>query len=111
MTDAEMHPIKVQDAPVLLERTLSPGIKLLGERLVQATDGTGTGSHSQKRLGHFAYFLGARASDEHLRQPFGNVRFIAAVALKRLRVELTFAVSGHFQILESACRGHQITGV
>ena len=35
-----MDPIKVDDPPMLLQRTLSPGFKLFGERLVEATDGT-----------------------------------------------------------------------
>jgi len=34
-----MHPIEVQDAPVFLKRALAPGVKLLGERLVEATNG------------------------------------------------------------------------
>jgi hypothetical protein len=40
MTNAEMHAIQVQDTPMFLKRTLAPGVKLLGERLVQAADGT-----------------------------------------------------------------------
>jgi hypothetical protein len=41
MTNAKMHAVQVQDAPVFLQRTLSPRVKLLGERLVQATDRAG----------------------------------------------------------------------
>src|SRR6266852_1428566 len=41
----------------------------------------------------------------------GNVRFIAAVAFKGLRVELTGAVSGHVDLLEPTRGGHQIAGV
>lgn len=40
MTNGEMHPIEVEDTPMLLQRTLTPGFKLLGERLVEATDRT-----------------------------------------------------------------------
>ena len=39
------------------------------------------------------------------------MRLIATVAFKGLGVELTFPISGHFQILEPTCRGHQITSV
>jgi hypothetical protein len=41
MTNAEMHPIQVQDTPVFLKRTLAPGVKLLGQALVEATDRAG----------------------------------------------------------------------
>jgi hypothetical protein len=41
MTNAEVYPIKVQNAPVLLQGTLSPRIKLLAERVVEATDRAG----------------------------------------------------------------------
>jgi len=37
MANAEMHAIKVQHTPMLWQRTLSPGVKLLGERLVETT--------------------------------------------------------------------------
>ena len=39
---------------MFLQRTLTPGVKLLGECLVQATDGAGTGSDSQERFGDFS---------------------------------------------------------
>jgi hypothetical protein len=45
--NTKMHAIEVEHTPMLLERTLSPGLKLLRERLVQATNGAGTGSHAQ----------------------------------------------------------------
>jgi hypothetical protein len=51
---------------MLLQRPLPPGVKLLRKRLVQATDRASTGSNAQKSLGHFPYFVGARASHEHL---------------------------------------------
>ena len=111
MANAKMHAVQVQDAPVFLKRTLAPGVKLLGERLVQATDRAGTGSDSQQRLSHFSHFVGTRPSDKHLGESFGNVRFIAAVAFKGLRVELTRAVSGHVDLREPTSRGHQIAGV
>ena len=51
-----------------------------------------TSSDSQQRLGHIPDFVGACARDKHLGESFGDVRFIATVAFKRLRVELTRAV-------------------
>jgi hypothetical protein len=41
MTNAEMDAIEVQDPPVLLERALAPGFKLLGQRLVETTNRAG----------------------------------------------------------------------
>jgi hypothetical protein len=51
-----------------------------------------TSSDSHEGLGHFSHFVGTRPSDKHLRESFGNVRFIAAVAFKGLRVELARAI-------------------
>jgi hypothetical protein len=48
---------------------------------------------------------------KHLGESFRNVRFIATVAFKGLRVELAFTVSGHVDLLEPTSRGHQITRV
>jgi hypothetical protein len=39
------------------------------------------------------------------------MRFIAAVAFKRLRVELAFPISGNFDVLEPTARGDQIAGI
>jgi hypothetical protein len=39
------------------------------------------------------------------------MRFVATVAFKRLSVELTFSVSGDFDLLEPTSRCHQIAGV
>lgn len=72
------------------------------ERLVQATDRAGTGSHAHEGLGHFPHLLSADPSDKHLCQSFCNMRFIAAVAFERLSMELTRAVSGHIEILDPA---------
>jgi hypothetical protein len=106
-----MHAIQVQDTPMFLQRTLVPGVKLLGERLVQAADGTGTGSDSQEGLGHFSYFMRACPSYKHLGQSFGDMGFIATVAVKDLRVELAFTVSRHFDLFDATCSGDQIAGV
>src|SRR5437588_5992569 len=111
MTDAEMHPIEVQDTPVLLERALTPRFKLLGERLVQAADRARTGSNTHQGLGHFPDLVGACPGDKHLGEPFGNMGFIATVAFKSLRMELTFTISGDLDFLEPTSGGHQIARV
>src|SRR5207244_7676316 len=100
MTNAEVDTIQVQHTPMRLQRTLPPRVKLLGQTLVEATDRAGTGSNSQQGLSHFPHLVGACPSHEHLRQPFGDMRFIATVAFKGLRVELAFTVSGHVDLLE-----------
>src|SRR5712692_10584982 len=111
MTNAKMHAIQVQDAPVFLKRTLAPGFELVGEGLVQAANCAGTGNDSKQGLCYFSHFVGTRPGDKHLGESFGNVRFIAAVAFKGLRVELTRAISGHVDLLEPTSGGHQIAGV
>ena len=40
MTNTEKDSIQVQDTPMRLQSTLSPGFKLLSEYLVEATDDT-----------------------------------------------------------------------
>ena len=50
MTNREMNAIEVQDAIVREKRVFSPRLKLLRERLVETTHGTGTGSHSHERF-------------------------------------------------------------
>src|SRR5215468_7911091 len=100
MTNAEIHAIQVQHTPMRVQRTLPPRFKLSGQALVEATDRTGTGSNSQERLSHFPYLMRARAGHEHLRQPFCDVGFITTVAVKDLGVELTFPISGDFEVLK-----------
>src|SRR2546428_10871794 len=111
MTNAEMDAIEVQDTPVLLERALAPGFKLLGQRLVETTNRAGTGSDSHKHLGHFSDLVGARACHEHLGESFRNVGFVAAIPVKHLSMEVAFPVSGHLEILKPTGRGDQITAV
>ena len=53
----------------------------------------------------------AHSSHEHLRQSFGNMRFIATVAFKGLGMELTFPISGDVDLLDPPCRCRQITRV
>src|SRR5437764_15325571 len=100
MTDTEMHPIEVQDTPVLLQRALTPRFKLLSQRLVEATDRAGTRSHSHQGLGHFPDLMSTHPGHEHLCEPLSHLRFIATVAFKRLCVKLTLTISGDFDLLE-----------
>src|SRR5260370_11258972 len=111
MTNAKMHAIQVQDTPVFLKRTLSPGFKLLGEALVEPTDRAGAGSDSQQGLSHFPHLMRAHPSHEHLCQSLSDMRFIATVALKGLGMELTFTISGDLDLLEPTRRCGQITAV
>jgi hypothetical protein len=67
-----MHPIQIDDAPVLLKRTLPPSIKLLGERLVETTDDTGARGDPHERLSHFSDFVRADSGDKHLRESLGH---------------------------------------
>ena len=55
MTNAEMDAIQVDNPPVFLQAALTPGFKLLGQRLVEATDGTGTGGDSHQGLSDFSH--------------------------------------------------------
>src|SRR5437667_9481960 len=111
MPNAEMYAIEVQDAPVFLQRTLAPRLKLLGEALVEATDCAGTGRDSQQGLCHFSYLMGTGPSHEHLGESLGDVRIIATVALKGLRVELTGAVSRHVELLKPTSRATEVAGI
>jgi hypothetical protein len=92
MANAEMHTIQVQDTPMALQRALSPSFKLVGETLVEATDRAGAGSDAHQGVGDFSYLMGTRSGHEHLRQPFCNMGLIATVALKGLRVKLSFTI-------------------
>src|SRR6266851_7111262 len=111
MANAEMHAIQVHDTPVLLQAALTPGLKLVGEALVETTDGAGTGSDSHEGFGDLSHLVRAHPSHEHLRQSFGDMRFIATVAFKGLGMELTFPISGHVDLLEPTRRGRQIARV
>src|SRR5258708_34025364 len=111
MTNAERHAIQVQDTPVLLQRSLAPGFKLLTEALVEAADRAGTGGDSQQGLSDFSHFVGAHSGYKHLAESFGDVRFVARVACKGLRVELAFSVSRDLEIYKPALRWAQIARI
>ena len=51
-----------------------------------------TSSDSHEGFGDLSDLVRAHPSHEHLRQSFGNMRFIATVAFKGLRMELTFPI-------------------
>src|SRR6266699_6689173 len=104
MADAEMHAIQIHNPPVFLQAALTPRFKLLGKRLIEATDGTGTGGDSHQGLSDFSH--GCRVLT-----PATNicVRLIARYAVHSAgSVELAFAVSGHPEIFESTRRCRQI---
>jgi len=54
MTDGKMDAIQVHDAVVVEQRTDAPRFIVLGQGLVETTDGAGTGGHSQQFFRHFA---------------------------------------------------------
>ncbi len=87
-----MHAIQVQNAPMVLKRTLAPGVKLLGERLVETTYRAGAGRDSHQRLSHFPHFVRADSGHKHLGESLRHLGFKAAVAVEDLGVELAFAV-------------------
>src|SRR5258708_22906780 len=111
MTDVERDAIQVHNSPVFWQAALTPGFKLLGQCLVEATDGAGTGSNSQQGLSHFPHLMRAHPGHEHLRQPFGDVRLVATIALKDLRVELTFPIAWNLEIFDAASRCGQIAAI
>src|SRR5260370_42105542 len=91
-----------------LQRALAPGFKLLGERLIQAADRACAGSDAHQGLGDFSYFMGTRSGHEHLRQPFCDMVLIATVALKGLRLNLSFTISRDLDLLEQTSGCHPI---
>src|SRR5690349_11436249 len=98
MTDVEVNPIQIEDTPMLLQRALPPRLKLLCQGLIETTDRTGARSHSDQGLSHFAHLLGTDSCDEHLCESFSHLRFVALIAVKDLRVELSFSISGNLKI-------------
>src|SRR5712692_5863096 len=110
MTNAKMDAIQVEDAVVGEERTLSPRFILLSECLVETTHRAGAGRNPHQGVSDFSDFVGARATHKHLGQCFGHLWFIAVVALEHLRMECSFPISGHLEILNAPCWGHQIAG-
>jgi hypothetical protein len=106
-----MDAIQVDNPSVFLQAALTPGFKLLGQRLVEATDGTGTGGDSHQGLSDFSHLVRAHPSHEHLRESFSDVWLVTARARKGLGMELTFTISGHVNLLQSTRRCREITSV
>jgi hypothetical protein len=104
MTNAEMHAIQVHNTPVFLKRTLSPGVKLLGERLIETTDRDFHWERLPATFGPLLLLCGCSSCNEHLGETFCDVQFKATVAVKDLRVELAFAVSGYVETFQSTRR-------
>src|SRR5437588_3778872 len=106
-----MDAIQVEDAIVGEQRTFSPNLKLLSERVVEAAHCAGAGGHSRQRFSDFSDLMCACAADKHLRQCFCYLGFVPAIALKDLRMELSCAVSRHGEILNTPGLGHQVSCV
>src|SRR2546430_14353233 len=95
MADLEMDAIEIHHTPMPLQRTFAPSCKLLGQALIQPTDGTGTGSDSQQLLRDFSHSMSTRPRDKHLGQAFGNLWLVTAGFLKSLCGKCPRAISRH----------------
>ena len=111
MTYGEMDAVQIDDTVVLEQSALAPGLILLGQCLVQTTDGARAGSDSQQFFRHFSDTMGTGAADKHVRQRFRHLGFIACIALKHLCLKGPSPISGHLEILNAPGRGYQIAGV
>src|SRR5436190_22695296 len=100
MTYGEVNTIEVQDPPVRLQRALAPGLKLLGQGLIETAHTAGTWSHAYECLSHIAHFLRTDSCHKHLGEPFGYLWFVALIAVKSLCVELPFSISGDLKIFD-----------
>jgi hypothetical protein len=74
MTHAEVDAVQIEDAPVLLQWALAPGLELVLEIAIEPTDGASAGGHSHQRLGDFTYLVGACASHEHVGEALSDLR-------------------------------------
>src|SRR2546425_2515847 len=91
MTNAKMDAIQVQDAVVTKKWTHSPDFILLGQGLVEAAHGAGTGSGSHQFLSDASSFVRACPADKHFCHRFCDL------------------ISGHRKILDTSCAGDEIT--
>src|SRR6266699_6561062 len=99
MPHRKMDAIQVDDAVVLEQSPLSPGFILLGQRLVETAHGAGAGGHSQQFFCHLSHAMGTGTTDKHVRQRFGDLGFIASIALKHLCMKGSGAVSVYREVL------------
>ena len=111
MAHREMDAVQVDDTIVGQQPTLSPRFILLGERVVEAADCTGTGGHSREGCSDLPDFVGTHPAHKHLGQGLSHLRFVTVVALEHLAVKLAFPVSGTLEILNTTSRSDQVTGV
>src|SRR5258707_2917817 len=88
MPNRKMDAIQVKDAIVAEKWARSPGFELFGQGLVEAAHCAGAGGHSHQFFRDFPDLMCACATDKHLRQCFRYLRFIPAIPLKDLRLEL-----------------------
>src|SRR5437764_2905364 len=109
MTNFQVDAVEVEHSPMSEQRAATPGFKLFGQRVIEPTDGAGARSDSHEGVCHFSDFAGACPSDKHLRQALCHLLFIPTRAIKELGVELSFTISGYFQILDLTRGGGQIT--
>jgi len=111
MTHFKVDAIEIEHAPVSQQGAAPPCFKLFGQCLIEPTDGTGAGRDSHEGLSDCSDFVGARPSDKHLGQAFCHLLFIPTIPIKELGVELSFTVSGHFQVLDLTRGSCQITAI
>src|SRR6266516_1484859 len=111
MTNFKVDAVEVEHSPMTLQAAATPYFKLFRQRVIESADGTGARGHTQQGLGDFSHLVGARPSDKHLGQAFCHLLFIPTIAIKELGVELSFPVSGHFQVLDLTRGSCQITAI
>src|SRR6266487_6586244 len=100
MTHFQVDAIAVEHAPVSEQGAAPPRFKLFAQAVIEPTDGTSARRYSQERLSDFSHFVGAGPTDKHLGQAVCHLLFVTTITIKELGVELSFPVSGHFQILD-----------
>jgi len=92
MTNFKGDAIEIENAPVTLQGATTPRFKLFRQGVIEPTDATSAGRDSHEGLSDFSHFVGARPSDNHLRQAFCHLLFLPTLAIKELSVELSFTV-------------------
>lgn len=99
MPHTEVDATQVQNTPMWLQRTLPPGLKLVGQALIEVTDRAGD---FQRCPAGFERLLLPCVCSPQPRTSASirsrDVRFIALITFKDLGVELPFPVSGHFEV-------------
>src|SRR6266704_5503829 len=106
-----MDAIQVEDAVVGEQRTLAPCFILFGQALIKTTYGARAGGGPHQFSSDFSHFMGTRATDKQFRQRFSDLGFIPTIALKHLCMELPLTISGHREVLNAPCLGHQVSCV